>query len=198
MIPLLLSGLYLLVDAVASLIAFRRQRLYCQAVRVGRGLIGLLLVAWPFITSPEVVTVSVPVVKEVVRVVTHWDRVETVIEVVSPPVYRPLRYFRDLDELKGWLAQDDTDSLVIAQADSNGIMHTENQCEDYALELQERALRAGYIVSTETLYQAEYYELYQRVMPPGVCHMVNLVVIGQDTYIVDPDTDQIWYWHPLD
>ncbi|MDD5081739.1 MAG: hypothetical protein PHU08_00055 [Dehalococcoidales bacterium] len=46
MTHLLLSGLYLLVDAVASLIAFRGQRLYCQAVRVGRGLIGLLLVMW--------------------------------------------------------------------------------------------------------------------------------------------------------
>ena len=38
---LTLCGIYLIIDGVASLYAFREQAWYCQAVRLGRTLIGI-------------------------------------------------------------------------------------------------------------------------------------------------------------
>jgi hypothetical protein len=104
------------------------------------------------------------------------------------------RYFISLDELTNWLAQDDTDSCIFA----NSLGSTANQCEDYAMQLMERAIKSGYMMSTETLYPAEYYQIYLSPMPANSCHMVNLVIIGNEAYIVDPSTDKIYSWHPLD
>jgi len=38
-----LFGVYLIVDGLASLYVFRRQAWYCHAVRLGRTLIGVIL-----------------------------------------------------------------------------------------------------------------------------------------------------------
>ncbi len=40
---LLLFGVYLIIDGLASLYVFRKQAWYCQAVRLGRTLIGIIL-----------------------------------------------------------------------------------------------------------------------------------------------------------
>ncbi len=38
----ILGSIYLLVDGIASIVAFQKQPFYCQLVRVGRFIIGLV------------------------------------------------------------------------------------------------------------------------------------------------------------
>jgi len=80
------------------------------------------------------------------------------------------RYFKSLDELKAWLAEDDTNQIQYSD---------EFNCIDFALQLQERALADGYILSTEVL--------------PIAYHWANIAVIGDAFYIIEPQDDRILF-----
>ena len=83
--------------------------------------------------------------------------------------------FGSVDELKVWLAQDDTDStLYIFGA---GCM-TNYDCDDYAVALVYNALLDGYSVSLQV----------------AGSHMQNSTIIGNNIYFIEPQTDEIWLW----
>jgi len=63
-------------------------------------------------------------------------------------VARP-RHFNSLEELKAWLASDDTDQMQYCRNEFN--------CISFALMLQDRALADGYILSTEVLPVAAHW-----------------------------------------
>ena len=79
-----------------------------------------------------------------------------------------LRHFNSLDELQAWLAEDDTNQMEYCE---------EFNCIDFALQLQERALADGYILSTEVL--------------PVAYHWANIAVIGDVYYVIEPQDDRI-------
>ena len=79
------------------------------------------------------------------------------------------RHFSSLEELEAWLATDDTDQIEYSGDKFN--------CIDFALMLQEHALADGYILSTEVL--------------PVAAHWVNVAVIDDRIYIVEPQDDRI-------
>ena len=79
------------------------------------------------------------------------------------------RYFTSLEEFETWLAQDNTDKRHYFADDFN--------CLDFALMLQERALRDGYIISLES--------------PPIANHWLNSVYINGSIYLVEPQRDEI-------
>jgi len=81
---------------------------------------------------------------------------------------KQVRHFNSLDELEEWLAEDDTDQLLYSD---------EFNCIDFALQLQERALADGYILSTEVL--------------PIAYHWANIAVVGDVFYIIEPQDDRI-------
>ena len=78
------------------------------------------------------------------------------------------RRFNSLEELQAWLAEDDTNQMEYCN---------EFNCIDFALQLQERALADGYILSTEVL--------------PVAYHWANIAVIGDVYYIIEPQDDRI-------
>jgi len=53
----------------------------------------------------------------------------------------------------------------------------EFNCINFALMLQQRALDSGYILSTEVL--------------PVAAHWVNIAVIGDRIYVIEPQDDRI-------
>jgi len=81
---------------------------------------------------------------------------------------KQVRHFNSLDELKEWLAEDDTDQILYSD---------EFNCIDFALQLQERALADGYILSTEVL--------------PIAYHWANIAVVGDVFYVIEPQDDRI-------
>jgi len=82
-----------------------------------------------------------------------------------------LREYPNLTTLQQWLEQDDTDSH---QYDS-GIW----DCDDFALELQARALASGWVVSIQ----------YDRAETSA--HMYNTAKIGNNYYRINPQTDKV-------
>jgi hypothetical protein len=83
--------------------------------------------------------------------------------------------FASLDELKAWLAQDDTDSSFYIFG--SGCLGNYD-CDDYATALVYNALADGYLVSTQV---------------EGT-HMLDCTIIGNNIYFIEPQTDQVWLW----
>jgi len=79
------------------------------------------------------------------------------------------RHFSSLEELKTWLARDNTNESQYSPSNFN--------CVDFALMLQKHALVDGYILSTE-------------VLPVGA-HWVNVAVISDSAYFIEPQDDSI-------
>ncbi len=148
-----------------------------------------------FILTSEPVTDIVVVEQEVVR------EVEVVKEVVEKEIeYRDIvkevtvekpieqREFTSKEELVEWLAEDDDTIKVyfFTRTDGTEASSDEYDCDDYALELQKRALRDGYLMST-TIIEKE-----------GQPHMINLATIGNEIYYIEPQTDEVWFYAYLD
>jgi hypothetical protein len=83
--------------------------------------------------------------------------------------------FASVDELKAWLAQDDTDSTLYIYG-SGCIL--EYDCDDYAIALVRNALADGYSVSLQI--EGE--------------HMLNSTIIGNEIYFIEPQSDKVWLW----
>jgi hypothetical protein len=85
------------------------------------------------------------------------------------------REFKSLDELKAWLAQDDTEStLYIFGA---GCISTYD-CDDFAVALERNALLDGYAVSIQIEND----------------HVLNSTIIGNEIYFIEPQSDEVWFW----
>jgi hypothetical protein len=83
--------------------------------------------------------------------------------------------FASVDELKAWLAEDDTDSaLYIFGSDCISTY----DCDDYAIALMYNALADGYLVSLQIEGN----------------HMLNSTIIGNEIYYIEPQTDEVWLW----
>lgn len=85
------------------------------------------------------------------------------------------RQFKSLDELKAWLAQDDTDSTFYVFGSA---CLSNYDCDDYAMALVYNALADGYLISTQIVGD----------------HMLNCAVIGNEIYFIEPQTDEVWLW----
>jgi hypothetical protein len=122
--------------------------------------------------------------------------------------------FDSLSELEAWLAGDDTDSYTYIPDTFD--------CDDFALTLYEHAREDGYIiyfqvVDYELVYdegawswyiEEGYYPYYYHefnfwtdedlggVGEPD--HAMNVAIVGNDVYLIEPQTDNVWLWCCLD
>jgi hypothetical protein len=83
--------------------------------------------------------------------------------------------FSSVDELKAWLAQDDTDSTIYIFG--TGCL-SKYDCDDYAVALERNALLDGYLVSLQIENN----------------HVLNSTIIGNEIYFIEPQTDEVWFW----
>ena len=114
-------------------------------------------------------------------IIRYVDR-EVIKEVI---VERPieLREFTSVEELKTWLAEDDTDQYVHLVAGKDGICQPSDKydCDDYALQSQREAAKSGFLISATIVNES------------GRPHMINLACIGNNIYYIEPQTDQVWF-----
>ena len=149
------------------------------------------IAATVFILTSEPVTDVVVVEKPVVR------EVEVVKEVVEKEIeYRDIvkevmvekpieqSEFSSKEELEKWLAEDDGKTTVYFFTTPDGTEASSDKydCDDYAIDLQKRALKDGYLMSTSIIEKQ------------GQLHMINLATIGNDVYYIEPQTDEVWFY----
>ncbi len=149
------------------------------------------IAATVFIFTSEPVTDVVIVEKEVVREVEvtkevvkkeieYRDIVKNVI--VEKPIKQ--REFASKEELEKWLAEKAAGKSIFffVGPDGTNVSSDKYDCDDYALDLQKRALNDGYLMSATVIEKGDKL------------HMIDLVTIGNDVYYVEPQTNEVWFY----
>ena len=115
-------------------------------------------------------------------VINYVDR--AVVKEVTVEQPARVREFTSLEELRAWLAEDDTDEYVYLWAGEDGVCRVSDKydCDDYALQLQYRTAESGFLTSA-TIIQEQ-----------GKPHMLNLACISNDIYYIEPQTDRVWFY----
>ena len=139
----------------------------------------------PTVESRVIATHTVEYVEIPVIEVKYVERVTSV------PV--KLRNFTDLEELKQWMEGRKNVTTVYFQAPDTII-----DCDDYALELQQRALVDGYVMSFQIIEPDKYNSLFENKLPPNTLHAINLVLIGNTAHYIEPQTGEIAFAAHLD
>jgi len=141
----------------------------------------------PTVEARLIETNTVQYVEKPVTVVKYVERVTRV------PI--ELRNFSDLEELKQWLVEVNTNTTTI-YFERPGITV---DCDDFALTLQQKALANGYMMSFQIIETNRYNGLFKdSQMPPNTLHAINLVVIGNNAYFIEPQTGEIVFAAQLD
>ena len=123
---------------------------------------------------------------------------ETVIEKeyidVVERVGVELHNFTSLDELEDWV-NDEYGRAAIRFKQAGSVI----DCDDYALEMQRESLEDGYIMSFEIIDAAEYNGLFAIPFPDtGTLHAINLAIIGNSVFYIEPQTGEIVHAAYLD
>jgi len=116
------------------------------------------------------------------RDIIHYVDREVIKEVIVEKSIE-LGEFTSVAELRAWLDEDDTDEHVYLVAGEDGVLRPSDKydCDDYALQLQSRAAKSGFVMSVTIIEKQD---------KP---HMINLASIGNDIYYIEPQTDQVWF-----
>jgi len=155
-------------------------------------LVGVVLPATLFMFSFFGVGIAVKSNKDMVSilpfsptiVLAETKEVSTVQVVIKEVlIVQPLRDFTSYEELKLWL---EVNGGIVLVADDNGIISLttiseQNDCDDQARRLQEKAEKDGYRLSVQIVDTG--YLCSVKVSPPA--HMGNLAIIGNLVYFVD-------------
>jgi len=130
---------------------------------------------------------TVQYVDKPVTLVNNIERVQRI------PV--ELRNFNSLEELKQWMAAVAMNTTTIFFQ----LPDAPVDCDDYALDLQRKALADGYILSFQVISRGEYNAVFQGELPPGQSlHAINLAIIGNSVYYIEPQTGEIAFAIYLD
>jgi len=103
-------------------------------------------------------------------------------------VTQEFREFKDLAELTEWLEENRLPIRIIAGEDGtidlvNPKSTSQYDCDDYAEDLQKRALEQGFLMSQQLIINGKIYG--RKVSEYTEPHMGNLTVIGNDIYYIE-------------
>ncbi len=141
----------------------------------------------PAVECRVIETHTVQYVEKLVTIVEYINRVERV------PM--ELRNYNGLEELKQWLVEVNTNTTTIyfERPDVTA------DCDDFALTLQRKALADGYMMSFQIIEPNRYNGLFESgKMSPNTLHAINLVVIGNNAYYIEPQTGEVVFAAQLD
>ncbi len=131
------------------------------------------------------------------RVIRYVEKPVPVVEYIEQVKKVPLelRNFDNLEELIGWLWEKSAKTnTVYFQTPDNTI-----DCDDYAIALQQKALAVGYLISLEIIETTEYNGLFKNSkLVPDNRHAINLVIISNDAYYIEPQTGEVVFALHLD
>ncbi len=150
--------------------------------------------------KPQTITVTEPVVKSQLietHTVQYVEKPVAVVEYIERTQKVPveLRNFSDIGELKQWLVEVDMNTTTVYFQ----LPDAPVDCDDYALALQSKALTNGYILSFEIISRSEYKAVFKSQLPSGQSlHAINLAIIGNSVYYIEPQTGEVAFAVHLD
>jgi hypothetical protein len=103
-----------------------------------------------------------------------------------------LKDWDNAEQLAEFLKNDDTDRIIILQADSSGGIEFNGQCEDLALQLRDNAMAIGKYLSVQVLNPYEYQKWYGTWVGPDVYHAICMARIGNSFWYIEPSNDKYW------
>ncbi len=165
----------------------------------GGVIVGLMAASFIFgidhgqtIFEPQVVIVEVPSPPEI-RII-KGDVVEKEVVVEK---FVELSDWESPEELAAFLAEDNTDSIIRLQANADGVIKFDGQCEVTAKQLRTNAAARGKRLDIYPMHRAEYHKWYDTRIEDNHYHVVLLAIVGNNEfyYYVDQDTDKIWLAH---
>ena len=140
----------------------------------------------PTVESRVIATHTVEYIEKPVTEVKYVERVTS--------VPTELRNFTDLEELKKWMEGRKNVTTVRFQSGDTLV-----DCDDYAYELQQKALADGYVMSFQIIEPDTYNSLFESgQLPPNTLHAINLVLIGNNAHYIEPQTGEIVFAANLD
>lgn len=113
-----------------------------------------------------------------------------------------LKDFESVEILRGFIQQDNTNEFVRLVADNNGTINFDNQCEESALQLIQRAEAKGYRLNFQVINVRDYAR-WRYLLPKGQLawddgHAVCSAIVGNDIYFIEPQNDNVWFAYHLD
>ncbi len=141
-----------------------------------------------FKPSVECRVVESHTIQYVDRPVTEVKYIECV---KSVPV--ELRNFNDLKELEQWVGG--MEKITVIRFES---LDATIDCDDYALWMQQKALADGYIMSFQVIAWSEYNTIFRTKLPTGSLHAINLAIVGNNAYFIEPQTGEVVFAAYLD
>lgn len=140
----------------------------------------------PLNKPPEVVTkLQVITVEKIVPV--------EIIKEVIKEVPTKLTDWESVEELRAFLASDDTDEHIYLTATEEGSIKLEGRCEVRAINLMNNAQTQGKRLSFVPLHRAEYYKWYGVWIEEEHYHAICGAIIGDNEFwYIEPSTDKIW------
>lgn len=150
---------------------------------------------WYCAIHPKIEEISkfYPVYRDVVQ--KEYIEVEkpVVVEMVKEmPI--ELKQFKSPAELKEWLKQDLTNELP-NKFEIDGVVF-ELDCDDYSSSLQEHANKVGYLVNMQIYDKGNKLPMKTDVLESA--HAVNSTIIGNDVWLIEPQTDEAWKAYEVD
>jgi len=140
----------------------------------------------PTVQSRVIETHTVEYVEKPVTVVEYIERVKRV------PI--ELRNFNTLEELEQWMEGRQNVTTIRLQSDDILV-----DCDDYALELQQKAIVDGYVMSFQIIDSDKYNSLFESSkLPPDNLHAINLVIIRNTAHYIEPQTGEVVFAAQLD
>ena len=111
-----------------------------------------------------------------------------VIAEMEKNVPQKFREFKDLAELTEWLEKNGLPIRLIADKDGridlvNPKSTSQYDCDDYAEDLQRKALEQGFLMSQQLIINGKIYGV--KVSENTEPHMGNLTVIGNNIYYIE-------------
>ena len=138
----------------------------------------------------EVVVITKTLTEYVAERVDHYVSypIQAPVEVIKEvEVFRELTDWDSVEELEAFLEQDDTDKRIVLKASSDGVIKFNGQCEDYALQLRDRAMAQG-----------KYLSIIVLEVKDNRYHALCMARIGNEFWYVEPKTDECWLGLYLD
>jgi hypothetical protein len=103
-----------------------------------------------------------------------------------------LKDWNSVEELEEFLANDDTEEHIILTAGSDGKINFDGQCEDFALQLRDRAMAINKYLSVIALHPEEYRKWYGKQLKSNEYHAICMARIGNEFWYIEPATDKHW------
>ncbi len=107
--------------------------------------------------------------------------------------------WQSVEELAQFLEADSTDSHIILVANEDGIVYLTDFCEDWAIQLKDRAMKQGKYLALVPLNRNEYKKWYGEWPKPNEYHMIAGAIVGDNEFwYIEPSNDEHWLAFYLD